>query len=275
MKIAVPIFHNGIIYNQVEIEKPKTKVLSLAQEILQRYGAYRAIMELIVGCVERYIDLDGNIVDNKAEIRTITGLMPYMSAEDVSLKIITELNEDDTIEGIYTCPRCGENFITEYDSRTKIDTRDKVSELEVIFMPEDNLTRKIKLELKIPVKIVDLSTKEIMIEIIDIEMHYPTLNDCIEGSKGKKNSGSIEITNQIYLSALEKVNGEEIDKKWKVNYGKILFDDIRATDLIRLGKTMMKYGIKKSVLRRCINCQKEWEAPINTSNFFESGLHQV
>lgn len=273
MELAVPIFYDGAIYTEAEIKKPKSKVLKQTHEVLAKSGVYRCMLVFISGCVVAYMDTEGNVVDDKVMIRKLTGHLPFMSAEAVSLKIIATINGDDVVEGIYPCPRCGEKFVAEYDSITEEDKRDRISELEVVCMKD--YENSIEIKLTEPVKINRKGTEEIIENIQTFEMRYPTINDCMAGTAKFGKGQEAHLQTQVYINAIEKVNGEPIDKTWKATYAKFLFDDMETDDMIEIGNKIQKYGLNKMVERYCRECTKVWEAPISTSNFFVSGLKQT
>lgn len=152
MKLAVPIFLDDKIYNYIEIKKPKTGIFTVAYEMAQKGNIFMAMKELISGCIESITSIDGEIIDNKLQIKNIVGHMSYISAEAVALKIMAQINEDDVIEGVYPCPRCGKKIVTEYNKDMEIDTRDRISDLDVKVMDENSYTNEILVIPDEPVK---------------------------------------------------------------------------------------------------------------------------
>jgi len=273
MKLAVPIFSNdGEIYNEVETRKPKSKVLTRAYEVMQKEGAFSAMVEFLSGCISSITSIDGKIIDNPNLIRRLSGLMPYVSAEAVSLEIIGTLNKDDVIDGIYTCPRCGEKIIGEYDPRTGLDTRDKVSDLGVSMLKENEYINEIAVTPEEPVKFYNKKTGEVIQTVEHFSVRYPTLNDCIISSRGMQKGEEVRVQLKIYSQSLLKVNGEIADDKWKKMWGNLLFDELYPEDIAQIGNILQNLGIEKTVEKVCNNCGKVWEATVNTSNFFASGL---
>lgn len=271
MDLAVPIFLEDKIYDSVEIKKPRAGVIADTYEIAQRGNVYRAFLEFISGCVENIFAQDVTI-DTPAAVKRLCGSMPYISAEAVALKVLAEINKEDTVEGVYNCPRCQAQITAELDPMTEVDTRDKISELTVVCMDISERENLIPVTLEESVKLKNSRTGEIIQEIREFAIRYPTLNDCIQASQNMRPGQEVRVQIKIYINSLVTVNGEPVDKKWKATWGKVLFDNLLSADLKPISDALQKYGLDKMVERNCYDCGKVWRAPINTSNFFVSGL---
>lgn len=271
MKLPVPIFCDDKIYNMVEIKRPRTHVITKAYEAIQKGNLFRATLEFISGCIETISDGE-EIIDTPAKIRQLCFSMPYMSAEMIAIKSMSMINKDDVVEGVYSCPRCQTKYITEYDSILDIDNRDKISELEIINMPQENYNNKIEINLDEPIKLINKQTKEILQEINSFSIKYPTLKECINAGQNMQSGQEAKVQIKLYIDSLIEINKTIITKQWTATWGKIFFDNLYPEDLGKIGETMQKYGLKRTVKRECNNCGKVWEANINTSNFFVSGL---
>lgn len=271
MNLPIPIFRNDKIYTSVDITKPRTGVITKAYDAAVYKGLnFKAMLEFVSGCIETIHSLDGESVSDPAKIKRICGMMPSTSAETVALKVMSLINENDYIEGVYICPRCGEKIITGDDGIT--DTRDKVQDLEIINM-EGNFENSIFVQLSEQVKIKDKRTGETLETIENFEVRYPTLNDCMNAEEGQRNE--ITIALRIYCNALQKINGFDASAQWKGTYGMLMMNKIYPKDLSIISKAIKFYGIQKTKERICTECGKVWDAPLNTSNFFVSGLQPV
>lgn len=281
MQLSVPCFKSdGEIYDRCELIKPKTGVIGDTSDILEEKGEYPAILEFISGGISNFTSINGDIIDDKLKIRAICRKVPYITAEVIALYIMLKINPDDWIEGVYECPRCHAKIITGYDEND--DTRDKITDLEINNMAEENgtivpdlYTNNIHVELSESVKIIHAKTDNILQEIRSIDLRYPTIDDCIIGMQTYPERKDIKRQFAIYANALEKVNGEEIDIKWKKTWGEFIFNKLDPDDIMYIGDELQRYGIKKSILRTCRKCGKKWDSPVNTSNFFVSGLQSI
>jgi len=282
MQLSVPCFKSdGEVYDRCELIKPKTGVIGDTYEVLQEKGEYPAILEFISGGISNFTSVDGDIVEDKARIRAICRRMPYITSEVIALYIMIKVNPEDWIEGVYTCPRCHAQIITGYDDED--DTRDKVSDLDIVNMGEDEsgeinpdlYINNIHVDLKEPVKILHAKTGNVLQEIRSIDIRFPTIDDCIIGMQKYPDKRDVKRQLAIYAMALTKVNGENVEIKWKRTWGEFIFDKLDPDDTSVIGEELQNYGLKKTVLRICRKCGKQWEAPVNTSNFFVSGLQSV
>ena len=281
MQLCIPVFKDEKIYDQCEIIKPKSGIIGNTYEVLNEKGEYPAILEFISGGIKTFTSIDNEIIENKEQIRAICRRMSYITAETISLQIMSLVNPDDWIEGVYSCPRCGKKIITGIEFGE--DTRDKISDLEIVNMGEDEkeeinidlYCNNIHVDLENSIKIMHAKTDNILEEIESIDLRFPTIDDCIIGMQKYSDKKDIKRQFAIYSNALLKINGEDIKVKWKRMWGEYIFDKLDPDDLSIIGKELQKYGMKKTIARTCRECGKIWEAPVNTSNFFVSGLQSV
>jgi len=270
MQLPIPIFRNDKIYVKVDFDEPNADVISRAYTAVNKGLAYKAIYEFVSGSIDCIYDETGEPVRDKAKIKRLCGMMPYVSADALVLKILACMKEgEDYIEGVYVCPRCGYKIITGKDGIS--DTRDRIGALEIVCMEEyDN---SIYVELKDTIKISNTQTGEILEEMHNFELRHPTLNDFMIAENGQNNNLIIQY--RAYCNALRKVNTQEIDDSWKSKYGLLMLKKAKATSLSQINQQMKKYGMIQSKIRECPECSKEWESPLNTSSFFVSGLRPM
>lgn len=270
MDLPIPIFNGEKIYNLAEIKKPTTGILTATYEANQKGNNFKAILEFVSGCIESITSLDREIIDSKSEIKRLTGMMPYISAETLALKIMAKINEDDRIEGVYECPRCGKKIID--DSTEEMP---RISELEINNMDISDYNNEIFVSLDESVKFRNKDTKEVIEEIEDFTIRFPTLNDCILACQGMREGEEVKRQLKIYANAIIKVNKIEVNKKWVSTWGTLLFNNMFPGDFRQITKAMKRYGIKQTIEKTCFHCGKIWDATINTSNFFASGLQST
>ena len=268
MDLAISIFRNEKVYTSIDIQKPRAEIIAKAYDAANKGLFFKSIFEFIAGSVETIYGNDDTIETDPKKIKQICGMMPFVSAEAVAMKIMCKLNKDDTVEGVYSCPRCHHKIITGTDGL--VDTRDKINDLPVIIM-DSNANNEINVQLSEPIKIKNVQTGEVIEEINSFTMRYPNLNDCMIAENGQSNDVIIQL--RMYCNSLLRVNGNEIDKSWIGSFGMLMFNRIWPEDLEKITIEMKRYGIIKTKKRECIECGKVWDAPLSTSNFFVSGLH--
>jgi DNA-directed RNA polymerase subunit RPC12/RpoP len=268
MKLTIPTFSNGKLYTECEIRKPRGGVIADTQEAIDREGSYQAMREFVSGSIKSFTDSDGNI--EESNIKRIVLDMPYIAAEDIAIKVMATVNGDDKIEGIYPCPRCGKKIICQFLSVDE-DTRDRVSDLSIIIMEPYSET--IHIDLIEPI-IIQSKSGEIIQDVKSIDFRWPTLSDCINGSKKFGDTEQIRRQYSIYNSAIVKVNDETPSLAWKSTWGMYVFSKMETDDINKISRELKKYGMQKIVKRHCSECGKEWNSAINVDGFFASGLRQ-
>jgi hypothetical protein len=260
IRLPIPIFSEKI-FEEVTIRRLVAGVLADTHRIVEKGDIYKAIQTFVAGGIESI----GDITD-RPSINSLVGKMPFKSAYYLATKIIFLDEKDDGVEGYYPCPRCNEPKICEAGEDR--DTRDFISDLKINYMEgKDNL---FTVELDNPVEIKDESGGEE--GILKLALHYPTLNDCSAAFNraGDKDKGRLQF--QIYVQALEQVNDNEVDRKYKNSLGMFIFEKMDRKDIRKISDKCEEFGMKTEATKICNKCQKEFVVEINTANFFGSAL---
>ena len=256
MKLPIPVLNNGTKISEAEIKSYNAGVIADTQKVAESGDSYRALETFISGCLETLGDLSGS------DLRAAVKNMPYKTAEYLSTKIIVA-DKDDAVEGVYECPRCGNQITTENDPEHF--TADRISDLDVTYTEDTFFSIGLKKPVKLPV------TDEPIAEVQTIEMDYPTLNQCSLALNKVGRGDKIRLQIAIYVEALRKVNAIEVDKKWKSRWGMILFERM-SDDLRAIGDKANAYGLQTELEKNCLKCGKKFKTNITTSNFFASAL---
>ena len=116
--------------------------------------------------------------------------------------------------------------------------------------------------------------RQVLEEILSLEMRYPTLSDCIRGASKQQGSDAVRTQFAIYVEAMTKCNGEELTAGWKSKFGMPMFNNLKdvKNDLYRISDEVKKYGLDTMVEKTCPSCDKVWKSNIPTVNFFVSAL---
>ncbi len=274
MKLPIPIIRDGKVYNEINIIRPKSGVIADTRRLVDEGDNYIAIATFIAGCTESVISSDGTEITDKSAIRNLIRHLPFRSAELIAINIILLVDPDDGIEGIYTCPRCGNKVISgvvENNGEVEIDTRDFIKNLPVNYM--DGQNNEIVIDFDEPIVV---GNKNDPIDIINsIGLNYPTLIQCSNAYKKFGGHDQLRLQFAIYVEAITKVNGNDVDSRWKNMIGMPMFETMsNPDDVKKIGIAMNEYGIKPVVKKTCTKCGKIWEVNVSTSNFFVSGLQQ-
>lgn len=271
MKLPIAVHYNGKIYTDVELGKPSGGLLADTKEAFDDKTEFHGIHCLVAGGISIVTAADESQESNKSVISSIVRNMPYRTAEYVGIQIMAKLNGDDKIDAIYKCPRCRHQIIPEVEG--DYDDRLKVSEIEIISQETAEETFFVELEDSIEIKSKD---GEIVVGPINsLSLRYPVINDCISGSMRVPAGKDMRRQYAIYSSAIRKVNGEEADTILTKTWGVQIFERMSVVDLRKFGKEMQRYGLKGYIKKICPQCSKEWNAPVDTSGFFASGLESV
>ena len=259
IKFPIPI-NNGKVYDEIEIKEIITGVIADANREMEKGDPYKAIQMMISGCTEKIGDKT-----DKASIKEVIGHMPYKTAEYIAIKILLLGEVDDGIEGVYYCPRCDMQIICEKTEDS--DTLDYLEDQEIKCIDENT---PIEHELSSPVELPAENEENNYIESLTIK--YPTLNNCSNAIKKYGDRDKVRLQLAILNDALVKINGKEIDYKWKNRYGMYLFERLKNNDIRKINEKISGYGIDSEVEKTCRGCGKKFKTPINTANFFASAL---
>ncbi len=264
IQLAIPVFYNDDIFTHVEIQEPSPATLADTQKEIEKTGNYfKAIHVFLSGSIMSYHGK--SIIDNKQQIYAITRLMPYTTASMLALDVLVDLNDDDFFEGVYHCPRCGYKIICEKAGDE--DTRDAISSLHRTYMEEHSNRFGVDL-----IKHATLVKGEETEEITSIALHYPTLSDTIAAFSKIPTSDPVTRQYQIYVEAIELINGEAKPDAWKANFGLLTIQHVSIKDIRKIGNEVRRYGVDEHIEKTCSECGKVFRARVNTANFFVSAL---
>jgi len=273
MQLPIPIFQeDGKLITRLEYKKPKVGVLTRVQGIVQQGNVWLGMVEFIAGCTVALIGKDDSQVTDQAKIKKLVLAIPYNSAEAVVIKIMATQNEDDVIPGGYSCPDCKTKCMPAYEPESGIDERDRVSMLEVRCIDTEGLTNEILCRPEEPVQFQDTRTGHTIETVESVSIRYPTLADCMSAARKVPHGKDAALQLEIYVQAIFAVNGRPVDKVWNNIWGMQFFNNVYPRDIRQIGDVLESYGIKKTLPKTCQSCGHQWEAPVNTSNFFASGL---
>jgi len=269
IKLPIPIyFNNEVFSDSIEIKKPNAGCIADTKKIADTGDQYGAIAFFIASCIEGIITKN-DLVTDKGIIKNAVRNMSYRSAEYVFTQIMLLRHSDDGVEGVYYCPRCKTQIVCEArkeNGEIVHDTRDFIKQLQTTFA--DGLVN-ISYSFVEPIEIK--ATDGRVLETIEsFVMRHPTLADAITATKKVDKNDELRQQFQIYVESLVEINGQDVDNKWKNNYGLLMFEraDI-DTDIVEISREVNKYGMDKRVEKHCPKCEKVWRQIINTSNFFD------
>jgi len=274
MRLPVPARVKDVLYTECELTSPTVNVIAETRRVSDSGNYFSSLRPFCNGCITQFRTADGRVITDPVAIKAIVMQTPYKSIETLSIQaILLHYSEDDGVEGVYHCPRCGAEIICEIreEDGVKIDTRDHIRDLPINYLDPETESMDIHLVLTEPVQIIDKKDNSVIMEVNDMDVQIPTLENCIaaEGRVGARDFVKLQIA--IYVEALKKVNGEAVDNKFRSSFGMHIFGNMNAVkrDLGVLADNINRYGIDRGVQKECRMCGKVWKATLNTSNFFD------
>lgn len=278
-KFPVPLKIDNTVYHSCDVEAPTAGVLADTRKAADTGDRFNATLIFLTGCIKSII-ADGNEITDRLAIKSALRRLPYRSAEVIALKAILQVHDNDGIEGIYPCPRCHYQVISqivEENGEVISDTRDFISNINIEYMQEYgegftiNLSDTVYIQnMKTEEPFIDPKTQQ-AVSMSSITMRHPTLGDCIEAYLKQGGTDEMRLQYRIYVEAITEIDGMPVDRSWKEKYGMMLFEKIKSIkDIGIIAQKANEYGIARKVKKNCPKCGKEWQAEVNTSNFFES-----
>jgi len=279
-KFPIPLKLNDVLYHSCDIEPPTPGVIADTKKVADTADRFNSTLVFLAGCVKSIIS-DTSEISEKIQIKSALRRLSFRSAEVIAIKSILLVHNDDAIEGVYPCTRCGHRVIAqkiEENGEIISDTLDHISDIDIMYAQEcDN---EFTIQLSEPVYIMNLKTGEPMVDMktnrtvgmSTIKISHPTLGHCIDAQTRQGNSDEMRLQYRIYVEAITEVDGIEIDRSFKDKYGMMLFEKIpNINDIGEITRRVHEYGISGKVKKICPSCGKEWMARVNTSSFFDLG----
>lgn len=268
MKLPIPIFHQGNIYEEVEITKPKAGVLADTSDHIEKGDIFSAMLTFVAGSVTE-IKAESPVT-SKEMIKTLIRRLPFRSAEVVTIEILKGLGVEDGVEGIYECPLCHAKQYSQIDDDEDLDTRDFISSLAIKSM--EDIKETFTVTLHDPIEIKDARDGDVLSSVESATLHHPTMLDSIRAFRKQGNASTVRRQFAIYAEALEKIGDEEVDAPYRNLWAMFIFEKMDIDSLNEIGAIVSQYGMDNTVQKVCGECGKKWRAELDTSNFFVSGL---
>ena len=268
MNLYIPIKYKDKKYTSFELGKLKAGVIADATEEMGKNGSFAGMLKLVSGTLKSLSTEDGEEITK--DFDAIIKRAPIQTVEIISLKALTQDN-DEGIEIISTCPRCKNKKIYEDVGEEGDSDYEKnalhFADLEILSYDGE---QKIHVDLEEPIQIK--SKGEVLVEVTDIDFRYPTLSDAIRGNKKVSDNKDARKLYAIYSQAIIHVNGDDVDQAFISSWGIWVLEKMCISDIEKISKAMKACGIKKTVKRECLKCEKKWSDPVDISGFFETGL---
>lgn len=271
MRLPIPVQMDGGLLMEAKMKQATAEVLAAARREAEAGEYYAAILEWCAGVTQELTGPEGAIVTSKDEIRRATRAMPFVSAWAVACFGMAETKGSDAIPGSYKCPKCGK--VIEVGPHEKDgerwDDSDRLSSIEYKCLDDPSVG--VQYELTSPVEILRKDTGAVVASIGSISMSYPTLGQCIRAQQAYPDDESM-LMFAVYAESLTHVDGKKVEPAWRSSYGKLVFSRMTARDINALSAALNEYSMSVKVERACPKCKNRWEAELDLSGFFASGL---
>jgi hypothetical protein len=260
MILPVSFTYDGEIIDRFEVKSALAEDIADTSDLMRENVGYGGIKRWCSGVLKSL-----NEHEDKVTLGNMIRDMPFVSAYAVASFGVAKTREDDSVESSYRCPRCGEIRVyskTEYDDMT-----DHLDDLK----PSVSANNLLSFSFDEPVYILEKKTGNIIEEIRSIAIHSPTLNDFIRAEQ-RYPEGKSRLMFFAYGCALETVNGNPVENRWRNQWGDLVFAKMPGKEINKISMEINSTQIGKDIERVCLKCHHKWTAPLNLSNFFASGL---
>lgn len=269
MKLPIGAEVDGVVYTDVKVKKAESLVIAKTTEEVERGNPYAAILQWNVGVTES-LSGDGGTLEGE-DLRRALRFMPFESAYALACYGMAETKGEDSIPGEYECPKCGKIVKCEkgVEDGVEFDDTDHLFafDIDIIEDPREGIV----LELSSPVDLKKRDTGEIIETVESIHLSWPTLDQCIRAHQ-KCPDAEMRMQFSLYASALQKVNGRPVDGTWRSAFGPRVFEKMDPADTAEINDIMARHSINVTRERVCMKCKTRWDALVDLSSFFASGL---
>jgi len=245
-------------FTEAEVRRPTGGVSADTKRVADNGDVYAAMAIFVAGCL---VSL-GEETD-RGQLRAYARGMSFVNAEYLALQALMATGIPDNIEGVYACPRCNNRITVEPDDG------ERISDLEVRYADGPVF---VDTEVDPPVKITNDSTDEELVCVETLKIGMPSLSQL---SKAFKKFGMADRTRMqfdAYVDATSEVNGASVDGKWRATWGMMVFNRMDVMTINKITGGLKGYGMANTVSRVCPACGKRWDAEVDTTGFFASGL---
>lgn len=272
MRLPIPVHLDGRVVTDVKLKEATAEVIAATRREVDSGAQYSAMLEWCAGVTSEMTGPDGVLVSSRDEVRRATRAMAFESAWAVACFGMAETRGSDSVPGAYKCPSCGNVVLvgrSEQDGE-EVDTSDHLSLIDYEVCEAD-AGPSVTADLDTPVEIFRRDTSEVVERVESVTLSYPTMGQCIRAQQKCPDDAS-GLMFLVYAECLSAVNGRKVEPNWRTAYGEITFKRMTARDLNRVTGLMKRYSISHKVERACMRCKTRWEADLDLSGFFASGL---
>ena len=271
MRLPIPVQMDGGLLTDVKVGEVRVDASTAAMREASAGAYYMAVLEWCAGAAEEMSGPNGESASTREEVRRAVRAMPFASAWGLACYGMAATKGSDAIPGSYPCPKCG-SVVTMGPKEEDGDAYDDSDRLYAIdYDVCDDPASGVTYQLSKPVEIVRKDTGEVVERVESLSLSWPTLGQCIRAQQRYPDDEG-KLTLAVYADSIVAVNGKQATPQWKASYGDLTLSRMTTGDLTGLSSALGRYSIGRKVERACMKCKNRWEAELDLSGFFASGL---
>lgn len=262
-ELPLPVISKVGKFTACELQLLKGGPLADVVKIMNTKGVAHSMIEFIKGAATNFETENGEIFQDKNQFESIARVMPVRSAEALCIKVLSLMNPDDCVQGIYICKSCKKKVKVSKANGNSIN----YSDLKIEKKDNEPLT----FSIMEPVEIKGESG-DIKASMHSITLCRPTMNNYITGQTRFPPSDSVRQEYAMLADAITSIDGQLKELTWLRQWGVKLFERMGYKDLEKILEEIKTGGIQRQIEIYCPECGETFNGDIDPSSFFVSGL---
>jgi hypothetical protein len=261
MKFPVRFEYDGQSLESFTVREIIADHMASVSNLVNRGLIYTGMRKWATSVLESIDD-----IEDRTKLENIVKVMPFVDLYAVICFGLVETRGEDSVEASYKCPKCG--TIRTYIKTEDDDMTDHLLEMEYEQVDDEPLT----FHFDKKVSILKPSGEPIL-ELESIQMRMPNIEDFIRGEQ-RYPDDTFRLMFFAYGCALQTVDHKEVDQKFRNKFGEMVFSKMSSNQINKVSKRVYRDQIGNNMERVCLKCHHRWEAPLNLSGFFNSGVQE-
>lgn len=256
--MPIPFEFAGKVYREAEVREPTAGLLADTRKGAEG-GNYFAALAIFAGgamvsCGEEH---------DPKQLKILAREMPYLSAEAVAIASMIAADVDDSIDTVWSCPRCG--------AKVSPPEGSKIGDLPVECADEPVVVEHV---LESPVSIERSDGEGTLVEASSLIVRVPSLGNYIKAFARYGTADPVRVEFAALVESTVSVDGVAVERSWVSSLGMVVFNAMKSRDVRAIDAKIKAFGRQNRMPVSCGSCGKEWSAEVNAASFFVSGLAQ-
>lgn len=262
-ELPLPVISKVGTFTACELRKPPGGVVADVSKMTKTKGAAHSMIEFMKGVFVNLEKENGDLYAEKSNFEVIARAMPLRSSEALCIKVLSMMNPDDCVQGVYVCPGCKENV--------KISKENGNSKKYVDLQIEHRINEPLTFALQEPIEIKGESG-DVKASAHSISLFRPTMNNFITGQNRFPSTDQARQDYAMLVDAITLIDGQPKELTWLRQWGVKLFERMGYDDLKMLLEEAKTGGIERTIKVNCHACGEIFDGDIDPASFFVSGL---